>query len=155
MIYNAKLPQLYLTYDGETLPTETLYDFLGYVLSKVWAKDVPNTATPRNFYLPLLATYTKWCSLLGGSAESGKMMTHIAWIQTPTSPSVDILMAATLGGSMGTDARGKIVLRRQNSLHEAGLQPADEAQQSFQNTGEGDQGFARCAETFFWIYAAK
>ncbi|KAJ5912033.1 uncharacterized protein N7473_001336, partial [Penicillium subrubescens] len=46
----------------------SLFDILGLFLSSVGI--APNSATTRNFYLPLTAMYGRWCVILGACART-------------------------------------------------------------------------------------
>lgn len=81
IVYSYLDQPLALQYKGEQLPVNTTFDVLERILSVCGSG--PPGATAKNYYLPMLALYSKWCSVLGGSRFKG--MTHITCPQTPCS----------------------------------------------------------------------
>ena len=177
IVWNYEDQPLALHYKGEQLPVNTAFDHLGWILSVCGSG--PPGATAKNYYLPMLALYSRWCWVLGGSRFEG--MTHITWF-TDKSESTDVLLGATLGQPETRDTvpnkdkvtgqplprvkdRGLIMRReRIEYLEKAGFrapdisvsQTEDMSKQKNQKDGtQGDPGFGGCAETFFFIVAMK
>ena len=93
IVYTYPDQPLALPSKGEQFPVNTAFDVLGWILS-VWGPGPPG-ATAKNYSLPMIALYSKWSSVLGGSRSEG--MTHITWFPNSKSNSTDILFGATLG----------------------------------------------------------
>lgn len=178
VVYNYLDQPLALQYKGEQLPVNTAFDVLGWILSV--CDSGPPGATAKNYYLPMLALYSRWCSVLGESRFEG--MTHITWFTNTKSKGTDVLLGATLGQPETRDTvrnkdkvtgqpvpqvkdRGLIMKReRIEYLERAGFrapdifipQTEDVSRQKNQKDGtQGDPGFGGCAETFFFIVAMK
>ena len=92
-----------------------IYDSLAYLVSLMGT--APLSATREDYYLPLLATYTKWCVSLAGNLERAPRRTFIAYndrsfeqsqilisidvpeeVESPPSD-LDVALGATIGGA--------------------------------------------------------
>ena len=168
-----------LSFDGVRVPAATVYDFVGWILSAT-AKPVGKIApSSRNYYLPLLAMYARWCQLLSPAPKKNiPGMVSIAWITGKSPRRVDVIMGSTIGNiptdignhdpisvdplNIGTTQLNLINSRALNIsrarvkyLTDAGLIPASKSQLPDKDGDEGTKGFGKCAETFFWIYAKE
>jgi hypothetical protein len=93
-------------FDNVTLPLNTVYDYLGWIMSISWRKYGQRIGSNnRNYYLPLLSLYAKWCRLLGQRTRDKNSMVHIAWFtnragsaDTADTPITPILLGSTIGG---------------------------------------------------------
>lgn len=178
------------------LPSYTVFDFLGWFLSVTCHP--PPTATNKNYYLPLVAMYARWCVTLALAAnvQGQPQMVHIARIPIPKKP--DMLI---LGSTTGTFVNRILVAvgERQENLEAEGIPPPDPGQRipgealgnlvkklSSENNPEiyanepintnppaselavtyvddngveqklkGNDNYGSCAETFFYLYAAR
>lgn len=153
-------------FEGVLLPINTIYDLLGYIMS-VTFKNCPatSTSTARNYYMPLLSLYAKWCRILSPTNDDLKKnkMVHITWFKDTEQP-YRILLGSTVGqtdlGAAGiaTDnaadsrdlAKQKVIKNdRRNFLTEAGFDaPLSNSKKILTN-------FGSCAETFFFVYQGR
>lgn len=100
-----------IMFDNVRLPLNTVYDYLGWIMSISWRKYGQRIGSNnRNYYLPLLSLYAKWCRLLGKRTRDKNSMVHIAWFtnragsadtaDTPITPITPILLGSTIGSPM-------------------------------------------------------
>lgn len=87
-------------FEGVSLPVNTVYDLLGWIMSVSHGYAVAtSTSTERNYYLPMLALYAKWCRLLTPTNERNGMV-HISWFNSTSDSSTPrncILLGSTIG----------------------------------------------------------
>ncbi|KAL9105756.1 MAG: hypothetical protein Q9227_009104 [Pyrenula ochraceoflavens] len=152
-------------YDGVELPLNTVYDSLGWIMSTANANQAP-ASTARNYYLPLLALYAKWCRLLGPNDNNA--MVHIAWFNDTAVPH-RVLLGSTIGVPNLDSVNTTMSVRRSENLAKA-TNTARERQHYLNDVARlqcppgsseiSEQGLSQggnygcCAETFFFIYAA-
>jgi hypothetical protein len=136
-----------LAFQGVNLPMITIYDYLAWLLSMIGSSETQTVAkTPQNYYLPLLALYSRWCTTISNLIKFDSLpMVHISWWGKT------VLLGATLGDvpevpretSSGT-RQNVYIEPRQTILNNLGFkQPRADP--------DGKQNFGRCAETFLFI----
>ena len=137
----------------------------------------PVNATDRNYYLPLLALFARWCRLLGGDIENAPTMVHIAWFKGPSGKEL-VFLGSTIG-AIDTPLRQAAVEReRQSEMVALKFKPVDGqlvnckqiicrkgtiVNQKFEllpneNKKEwvkSGAGYGICAETFFYLIARQ
>ncbi|CAG7954757.1 unnamed protein product [Penicillium salamii] len=92
----------------------SLFDMLGLFLSEIGV--APSSATTRNFYLPLTATYAKWCNVLG---ELMPTMFNCTWVASGEDRGKFFLGASLKGyrqSSLATGPWATVVKRARFSL---------------------------------------
>lgn len=150
--------ELTLRIEGVSLPVNTLFDILGWVMS-ILGLALPNaTSTSRNYYMPLLSLYSRWCRVI--SQSRANEMVHIAWYtnsprivfgSTIGTPRTDIIPAPDVQQRLMAKTT-MITRERQRDLDESGLQAANANQYVHADGTAGVGGYGLCAETCFWIY---
>ena len=173
MTFDAESEPISLPFNGVRMPTATIYDFLGWILSITARPAGPAPPNPRNYYLPLLAMLGRWCQIVSPPPKKNiPGMVSIAWF--PAKTEIKVLMGSAIGDIptnigrvTGQDRKQRDIVEYINSralnvsrarvewLQRAGLTPADPAQLPNPDGDEGRKGFGKCAETFFWIYAKE
>jgi hypothetical protein len=108
LLTGPQVGELDVMFDNVGLPLNTVYDYLGWIMSISWRKYGQRIGSNnRNYYLPLLSLYAKWCRLLGKKTRDKNSMVHIAWFtnragsadtpDTPDTPITPILLGSTIG----------------------------------------------------------
>lgn len=82
-----------LAFQGINLPMVTVYDYLAWLLSILGSSETQSAVkTPQNYYLPLLAFFSRWCIIISNLIKYESLpMVHISWWDK------SVLLGATLG----------------------------------------------------------
>jgi len=148
-------------YADNKITLYTVYDLLGYLLSVIGP--APVEATRENYYIPLLAAYSKQCSEFAGNIKRAPYMTQITYFdklaeETPALLSIDVpddlSKAPDLNTALGASIGGPPQIKR----------AVQEARYTFIQTYSGvtlpgpdvslidgipkGQRFGHCAETY-------
>ena len=142
-----------LKYDGVDLPMITVYDYLGWLLSRLGSSESGTAQrAAKDYYLPLLALYSRWCTIISRLVGFDSLpMVQITWWGK------NVLLGATLGDVPDLpDApswKAKFDFYKQprrtmlTSPPELAYKPPE---------GEAFDGrFGCCAETLLFIYAKR
>lgn len=105
LVAGPQVGELDIMFYNVRLPLNTVYDYLGWIMSISWRKYGQRIeSNNRNYYLPLLSLYAKWCRLLGEKTRDMNSMVHIAWftnragsVDTADTPITPILLGSTIG----------------------------------------------------------
>ena len=140
-----------LKFDGVDLPMITIYDYLGWLLSRL-ASSESRTAqrTAKDYYLPLLALYSRWCTIISRLVGFDSLpMVHIAWWGK------NVLLGATLGDVPDLpDAPSNPKAAFYKGPRRTMLtNPPELAYKAPE--GEAFGRFGNCAETMLFIYAKR
>jgi hypothetical protein len=135
-----------LAFDGVDLPMITIYDYLAWLLSVLGSSEPESVEkTAQNYYLPLLALFSRWCTIISSLIKFGSLpMVHIAWWDK------NVLLGATLGDvpywPSPAAIKQKIYIQpRQTIMDGLGFQQPPPVEEK--------QNYGHCAETFFFIVA--
>ena len=136
-----------LQFDGVDLPMITIYDYLAWLLSILGSSESKEIRTAENYYLPLLALFSRWCTMIGSLINFDALpMVHISWWEEK------VLLGATLGDV--PEVSGVPQWKTRNEIY---IQPRETilTQLGFKMPGQvgKTQNFGRCAETFLFIVA--
>jgi hypothetical protein len=131
-----------LTIENVQLPMTTIYDFLGWLLSKLFSENIPDSErTAEDLYLPLLAMYSRWCAVIANVVKFKSLpMVHIAWWGNKT------LLGATVGTVVGGTRDEVYMGPRRWMLNKAGYSLP-------KAKSKGGSNYGSCAQTFFFIVA--
>jgi hypothetical protein len=138
-----------LAFQGVNLPMITIYDYLAWLLSMLGSSETQSVVkTPQNYYLPLLAMFSRWCTIISNLIKFESLpMVHISWWAK------SVLLGATLGdvpevpGQRPGDTRQSFYIApRQKILDGLDYKQPPKDQ-------DGKQSYGRCAETFMFIVA--
>lgn len=140
----AKFPQTRtLPFEGVPLPMSTIFDYLAWLFSILGSADKAGAdRNESNFYLPVLALFSRWCTVISSSLKSDALpMVHISWWDTR------ILFGVTLGEFPNDKDKDAVVAARRAML------TAAQYQQPPPEGARGKQNFGKCAETNLFIVA--
>ncbi|KAL8789509.1 MAG: hypothetical protein Q9213_001122 [Squamulea squamosa] len=158
---------LTLFFEDVEFPVNTVFDILGWIMSVTWRAAPPTgSSTSRNFFMPLLALYARWCRVISGNRRND--MVHVAWY-TGAGQVERIILGSTIGApSLNLDLKDtsdvesksmakfmNVCRERQEYLNEAGLHAHNPNQDVTEAGKAGSGGYGLCAETFFFIYQSK
>ncbi|KAL8772445.1 MAG: hypothetical protein Q9209_002396 [Squamulea sp. 1 TL-2023] len=141
---------LSLCFEDVEFPVNTIFDILGWIMSITW-RTAPATgsSTSRNFFMPLLALYARWC----------RVISHVERIilgSTIGAPSLNLDLKDTSKVESKSMAKFMNICRiRQEYLNEAGLHARNSKQNVTEAGTAGSGGYGVCAETFFFIYQSR
>lgn len=116
----------------------------------------PANATPKNYFLPLVVVYARWCSALARSASVRPTVTQITWAKNGDGQPWHFFLGSSSAGFNKSPAAYKLLVgaTRHSYLHRIlqapwtafGRSPARDAHN---NAGTN---FGNCAETYPFLY---
>ncbi|KIJ59877.1 hypothetical protein HYDPIDRAFT_117970 [Hydnomerulius pinastri MD-312] len=139
-------------------PYFIIFDLLGVFLSLMGP--APSNATAKNYYLPLVVIYSKWCTLISPETNQSPTITQITWTKEKDQ-FYPFLGASSRGYAYGTEGppaawTALVQTTRHGYIKGSGVLPA-----KYQNFGtspgiEQDAvngtNFGNCAETYPFLY---